>query len=202
MAESFGITTVNSSLIRLQSGELSYITKRIDRTGKGRKIHMLDMFQILEATDKYKSSMEKVGKAISEYSSNTLLDNLKFLELAVFCFITGNNDMHLKNFSMIKNGSDWLLAPAYDLLNATILNPEDLEEFALTLDAKKRKLKRVQFEHLGKLLELNEKQISGVFKRIIEKKNEAFELIEKSFLSDEFKNKYKVLLEHRYATIY
>ena len=201
MAESFGIKTVQSSLIRLESGELSYITKRIDRMESGRKIHMLDMFQILEATDKYKSSMEKVGKAVGEYSSNTLLDKLNFLELAVFCFITGNNDMHLKNFSMIKKGTDWLLAPAYDLLNATIVNPQDSEEFALTLEAKKRKLKRINFEHLGKVLELNEKQIEGVFKRINQNKKIAFDWIGKSFLSDEFKDKYLTLLEDRYAII-
>jgi len=142
---------------------------------------MLDMFQILEATDKYKSSMEKVGKAIGEYSSNTLLDKLNFFELSVFCFLTGNNDMHLKNFSMIKFGEDWLLAPAYDLLNSTIANPEDLEEFALTLDAKKRKLKRHHFEYLGKVLELNEKQIAGVFKRVILNRSVAFEWIKSPF---------------------
>jgi len=98
MAEAFGINTVMSSLIRLQSGELSYITKRIDRTPSGEKIHMLDMFQITEAVDKYKSSMEKIGKALEEYSSNTLLDTFYFLELGIFSFLTGNNDMHLKNF--------------------------------------------------------------------------------------------------------
>lgn len=201
MAESFGIKTVQSSLIRLESGELSYITKRIDRSENGQKIHMLDMFQILEATDKYKSSMEKVGKAIGEYSSNTLLDKLNFFELSVFCFLTGNNDMHLKNFSMIKSGTDWLLAPAYDLLNATISNPEDLEEFALTLDAKKRKLKRNHFEYLGKVLELNEKQIDGVFKRVIGNRNVAEDWIEKSFLSDEYKEKYRALLDQRYGVI-
>ena len=108
IAESFGIKTAQSSLIRLESGELSYITKRIDRSENGRKIHMLDMFQILEATDKYKGSMEKVGKAIGEYSSNTLLNKLNFFELSVFSFLTGNNDIHLKNFSMIKSGTDWL----------------------------------------------------------------------------------------------
>jgi serine/threonine-protein kinase HipA len=101
IAEAFGIQTVPSSLIRLQSGELAYITKRIDRTLTGEKIHMLDMFQILEAFDKYKSSLEKIGKALNEYSDNTLLDKFRFFELSVFCFLTGNNDMHLKNFSMI-----------------------------------------------------------------------------------------------------
>ena len=145
--------------------------------------------------------MEKVGKAIGEHSSNTLLDKLNFLELSVFCFLTGNNDMHLKNFSMIKSGTDWLLAPAYDLLNATIANPEDLEEFALTLDAKKRKLRRIHFEHLGKVLELNEKQIDGVFKRVIGNRTVSFDWIEKSFLSEEYKEKYRHLLEQRYAII-
>src|SRR5690606_34491733 len=94
IAEAFGINTVQSSLIRLQSGELSYITKRIDRTPEGKKIHMIDMFQITESFDKYKSSMEKVGKALGAYSSKPLLDKLYFLELALFSFITGNNDMH------------------------------------------------------------------------------------------------------------
>jgi serine/threonine-protein kinase HipA len=201
MAESFGISTVKSSLIRLASGELSYITKRIDRLENGSKIHMLDMFQILEATDKYKSSMEKVGKAIGEYSSNTLLDKLKFFELSVFCYLTGNNDMHLKNFSMIKKGSDWGLAPAYDLLNATIVNPADLEEFALTLDGKKRKFKRAHFEHLGNTLELNQKQIEGVFKRVHNNKELAYEWVEKSFLSEEYKEKYQRILDMRYAVI-
>jgi serine/threonine-protein kinase HipA len=110
IAEAFRINVVKSSLIRLQSGELSYITKRIDRTDTGEKIHMLDMFQITEAFDKYKSSMEKVGKALNEYSDNTLLDKVYFLEVAIFSFLTGNNDMHLKNFSMINIGDKWILA--------------------------------------------------------------------------------------------
>lgn len=72
IAEAFGIKVVPSSLIRLKSGELSYITKRIDRTVQGEKIHMIDLFQITEAFDKYKSSMEKIGKALKTYSSNPL----------------------------------------------------------------------------------------------------------------------------------
>ncbi len=202
MAEAFGINTVPSSLIRLQSGELSYITKRIDRTPTGEKIHMLDMFQITEAFDKYKSSMEKIGKALNEYSDNTLLDKLYFLELAIFSFLTGNNDMHLKNFSMINTGEQWTLAPAYDLLNVAIVNPDDTEELALTLDGKKKKLKWEHFERLGLQLDLNEKQIKGIAKRFKNNKSIAMEWINNSFLSDEFKVKYKVLLEERYATLF
>jgi len=202
IAESFGIETVKSSLIRLQSGELSYITKRIDRTERGEKIHMLDMFQITEAFNKYKSSMEKIGKALNDYSDNTLLDKLKFFELAIFSFITGNNDMHLKNFSMIHIADTWTLAPAYDLLNVAIVNPEDTEELALTLEGKKNKLKWEHFERLGRNLGLNDKQINGVIKRFQKNKPKAIKWIDNSFLSSDYKQKYKTLLEERYLILF
>lgn len=202
IAEAFGINTVKSSLIRLQSGELSYITKRIDRTDTGEKIHMLDMFQITEAFDKYKSSMEKIGKALNEYSDNTLLDKLYFLELGIFSFLTGNNDMHLKNFSMIHSGDTWTLAPAYDLLNVTIVNPTDTEELALTIEGKKRRLKWENFERLGISLDLNQKQIKGIAKRFQKNKPIAIQWINNSFLSEEYKEKYKALLEERYCTLF
>ena len=202
IAEAFGINTVKSSLIKLQSGELSYITKRIDRTETGEKIHMLDMFQITEAFDKYKSSMEKVGKAINEYSDNTLLDKLYFLELAIFSFLTGNNDMHLKNFSMIHTAETWTLAPAYDLLNVAIVNPDDTEELALTIEGKKKKLKWENFERLGINLGLNEKQIISIAKRFQKNKVIAFRWINNSFLSEEYKEKYKTLMEQRCSTLF
>ena len=202
IAEAFGIKTVKSSLIRLQSGELSYITKRIDRTATGEKIHMLDMLQITEAFDKYKSSMEKIGKALNEFSDNTLLDKLNFLELAIFSFLTGNNDMHLKNFSMINTGDQWTLAPAYDLLNVAIVNPDDHEELALTLEGKKKKLKWEHFERLGKLLDLNDKQLKGMASRFQKNKPIAIQWINNSFLSKEYKEKYKNLLEERYTTLF
>ena len=139
MAEICGITTVMSSLIRLKSGELSYITKRIDRDDNGNKIHMLDMFQILEAFDKYRGSVEKVGKAIKEHSANTLLDLMRFYEIVIFCYITGNNDMHLKNFSVITEDSITRLSPCYDLVNTTIEYNTPDEETALPVRGCKKK---------------------------------------------------------------
>jgi len=201
VAESFGIRVVPSSLIRLLSGELSYITKRIDRSETGAKIHMIDMFQITEAFDKYKSSMEKVGKALGSYSSNTLLDKTFYFDLAIFSFLTGNNDMHLKNFSMIENISGWGLSPAYDLLNVAILFPEDTEELALTLVGKKKKFKREHFEKFGEGLELTSKQIKGTFNRMIKNKSGAFDLIDRSFLSKDMKTAYKEVLEGRYRQL-
>jgi serine/threonine-protein kinase HipA len=90
---------------------------------------MIDMFQIIEVFDKYKSSMERIGKVLQQHSENTLLDLLSFFELTLFSFITGNNDMHLKNFSMIKTNSSWSLSPASflsDVMKAAYL--ETLEE--------------------------------------------------------------------------
>lgn len=198
MAEVFGIKVVPSSLIRLLSGELSYITKRVDRIKTGEKIHMIDMFQITEAFDKYKGSMEKVGKALDSYSSNTLLDKTYFFDLALFSFLTGNNDMHLKNFSMIENVFGWALSPAYDLLNVAIVFPEDTEELALTLVGKKKKLKREHFEQLGEGLGLTPKQIKSAFNRITKNKSNASDWIERSFLSDEMKIAYNNVIEKRY----
>lgn len=202
IAESFGIRVVPSSLIRLASGELGYITRRVDRKGEGEKIHMIDMFQITEAFDKYKSSMERIGKSLSNYSDNPLLDMIFFFELALFSFLTGNNDMHLKNFSMIESASGWILSPAYDLLNVTIINPDDDEELALTMEGKKKKIKREHFERFGDGLGLTPKQLSGVFNRFHKNKETAKLWINNSFLTPEMKESYTTLLEDRYARIY
>jgi len=198
IAAAIGIKVVPSSLIRLLSGELSYITKRVDRTETDSKIHMIDMFQITEAFDKYRSSMEKVGKAIGLYSINPLLDKVIYLDLVIFSFLMGNNDMHLKNFSMIEGPSGWVLSPAYDLLNVAIINPDDKEELALTLNGKKRKLRREHFEQLGNDLGLTSKQIRGSFDRMIKNKSKAITWIDQSFLSDKMKKAYKDLLEIKY----
>jgi len=201
IAEAFGIRVVPSSLIRLATGELSYITKRVDRTDNGKKIHMLDMFQITEAFDKYKSSMEKIGKAIHTYSDNTLLDKIFYFEVSIFTFLTGNNDMHLKNFSMIESPSGWVLAHAYDLLNVAIVFPEDTEELALTLGGKKKKLQREHFERFGKELELTNKQIKSVFNRMGKYKPRAIEWVNNSFLSNDMKEAYIYVLEKRYEQL-
>lgn len=198
MADLFSIDVVSHSLIKLASGELSYITKRIDRAEDGTKIHMVDMFQVLEAFDKYRGSMERIGKAIETYAENTLLDKLRFFELTIFSYLTGNNDMHLKNFSMIKTSYGWALSPAYDLLNVNIVNSEDTEELALTIAGKKKKITIQNFLEFGEGLGLSKKQIDSVLKRFINLKKDAFNLIESSFLSAKMQINYKNVLDNRF----
>jgi len=197
LAELFKINTVPSNLIRLASGELCYITKRIDRKKDNSKIHMIDFLQILELEDKYLGTMEIVGKTIGELSVNTLLDKFYFFELSLFNFIIGNNDMHLKNFSMWLSDIGWVLSPAYDLLNVKIILPEDQDDTALLLGGKKNNFKKGYFDEFGRILKLNEKQISAVYRKLYSWLPLATQLIDVSFLNEKSKTQYKELITQR-----
>ncbi|MDD2635132.1 MAG: HipA domain-containing protein [Bacteroidales bacterium] len=158
LAELFKIDIVPVNMIRLESGELCFITKRIDRNKDGSKKHMIDFLQILELSDKYKGTMETLGKTIGELSVNTLLDKLRFFESTVFNYIIGNNDMHLKNYSMWLSDIGWVLSPFYDLLNVKLILPQDKEDLALLLGGKKKNFNKEYFDRLGTVLKLNDKQ--------------------------------------------
>jgi serine/threonine-protein kinase HipA len=197
LAELFKISIVPVNMIRLQSGELCFITKRIDRNLDGSKNHMIDFLQILELADKYKGTMETLGKTIGELSANTLLDKLRFFESAVFNYVIGNNDMHLKNYSMYLSETGWVLSSFYDLLNVKLILPKDKEDFALMLGGKKENFDKGYFDRLGVVLKLNEKQISVVYKKLAKWLPQANQLIESSFLELDRKKGYKALISER-----
>lgn len=197
LAELFKINVVPFNLVRLVSGELSYITKRIDRKNDGSKIHMIDFLQILELEGKYKGTMEQLGKEIGNLSENTLFDKLRFFELTVFNYIIGNNDMHLKNFSMLLTDTGWILSPAYDLLNVKIILPKDKEDMALNFGGKKFNFQKEYFDRFGSVLQLNDKQINAVYKKIHKWFPKAVELIDESFLNEKNKTSYKELVSKR-----
>lgn len=197
MAQALGIKTVPCALMRMASGELAYITKRVDRTENLEMIHMIDMFQITEAFDKYRSSHERIGDAIDLYSDNTLLDKIRYFEVVLYSFLIGNSDMHLKNFSMIQGNNGWELSPAYDMLNVNIIFPEDKEETALTIFGKKNKIKLDHFSQLGNRLKLTDKQISNTYIKFWHWSKGLGKRIDESFLSEEMKNAYKKLFSER-----
>jgi len=159
------ISTVPHSLIRMKSGSLAYITKRIDRTKNG-KILMEDMCQLTErlTENKYHGSYEQIAKAILKYSVNPGLDVVNLFEQLLFSFLTGNADMHLKNFSLINlPGMGYSLAPAYDLVATALINPGDREDLALTLNGKKQRIKRNDFIAAFNTLKLDVKQQDNLF---------------------------------------
>lgn len=199
LAELADIKTVPHSLIRLKSGTLAYITRRIDRTKKG-KLAMEDMCQLTQrlTEDKYRGSYEQIGKTILRYSTMPGLDLVNFFELVLFSFISGNADMHLKNFSLLEKAEVGMtLSPAYDLVNTMLVNPEDEEELALTLNGKKRKLKKTDFTEAMSKLGLDQKQQKNIFKKMTAAMPKWLKAIDQSFVTPSYKEQYIKILSER-----
>ena len=203
LAEVAKISVVPHSLIRLADGRLGYITKRIDRAKNGEKIDMEDMCQLtLHPTEyKYKGSHEQIAKAIVQYSGTPKLDLTNYMQQLLFCFVTGNNDMHLKNFSLYRPSEDYQLTPSYDLVNVAVANPMDKEELALSLSGHKTKLRLDDFLKAAQVMGIEE----NVVLRLIDSLQKALpkwqELIHDSFLSEEMKNKYEEVILSRLARL-
>ena len=193
------INTVPHSLIRFKDGSLAYITKRIDRDKKGNKIPMEDMCQLTEklTEQEYKGSHEQIAKKIVEFSAYPVLDLINYVEILLFCYLTGNADMHLKNFSLYKKIKETTLTPAYDLLSTKLVIPEDTEELALTLNGKKRKLKRSDFDNLLKTMKVEDKVIENTYNKFRKVLPLWYDFIDISFLPNQMKIDYKALIEHR-----
>lgn len=204
LAELSGIKVVPHSLIRFPDGELCYITRRIDRTSTGEKIQMEDFCQLSEKLTeyKYKGSYEQIAKLIKKHSDSPYLDLANFWEIVMFSFVTGNSDMHLKNFSLFENSDGkYSLTPAYDLISTKLVMPADTEELALTLNAKKRKLTKSDFVVAMENSGLNGRTIQNIFTKITESKESWFSFIDSSFLPDEMKNNYKKLIVNNFESI-
>ncbi len=204
MAETAKMQVVPHSLVRFADGELCYITRRIDRGAHGEKYPMEDLCQLSErlTEHKYKGSYEQIAKTILRYSSAPKLDAVNFWEQVLFSWLTGNADMHLKNFSLYSlNPGIYGLAPAYDLLSTALVLPEDTEELALTLNGRKRKLCRSDFVQAMTASGMDEKVIDNLFKKFIKAIPKWNEWIDVSFLPDEMRGKYKALIAERIGRI-
>lgn len=200
LAEIAKIDVVPHTLMRMADDSLCYVTRRIDRTSKGEKIAMEDFCQLTERQTeyKYKSSYEAIGKTILRYSSVPKMDLTNFIEILLFSWIVGNNDMHLKNFSLYepKEGKP-RLTPAYDMLNAAIVNPRDKEELALTLNGKKSKIKADDFFKAAETLGLPENVMQNLFAKYKAIEEKFVSCIMDSFLSEELKDAYIELISRR-----
>jgi serine/threonine-protein kinase HipA len=204
IAEISGIDVVPHSLIRLNSGKLSYITRRIDRRNEI-KIHIEDMCQMTErlTEHKYKGSYEQIAKAIAKYSANPVLDITNFFEQVLFCFLTGNSDMHLKNFSLIDNpGMGYVLSPAYDMVASSLVVEGDKEELALALNGKKKKIRKKDFLGAINRFDINAKAVENIFNRFRNSVEKWHEFIDISFLPQDMKRSFSELIKGRITNIY
>ena len=206
LAEEIDLEIPLHGLIYSKDQKLTYFIKRFDRYGKGNKYGVEDFAQLAgkNRDTKYDFSMEKVSNIIDNFCTFPAIEKIKLFKLTVFNFLTGNEDQHLKNFSLIAKDNKITFAPFYDLINTTITLTNPVEEIALPLKGKKNKLNRnILVEYWGKeRLELNEQVINQTLNSITEKYERWIKLISKSFLSKERKEKYFALLDERKKLIW
>lgn len=201
LASSVGIKVPVHGLLYCKDDSLTYFIKRFDRLPRNKKVVTEDFAQLsgLTRDTKYNFSMEKLIPVIEKFCTFPVLEKKELLIRTLFNYLIGNEDMHVKNFSVIYHNDKVELAPAYDFLNTTLAMGRAKEEIALPLNGKKRNLKRKDFiEYYGFLkLGLNE----GVIEKILTQLSTGLPiwemLIRTSFLSKDGKEKYLKMIEHR-----
>jgi serine/threonine-protein kinase HipA len=205
LAELIGVEVPLSGMIYSSDGKFTYFIKRFDRYGRNKKLSLEDFAQLAGKSreTKYDYSMEKLITLIDTFCTFPAIEKVKLFRLSIFNFLIGNEDMHLKNFSLITRDNKVELSPAYDLLNTTIVVPKSQEEIALPLAGKKRNLStKILIDYFAKeRLKLNQTIISQVFNKFNTEWNNWEKLIKISFLSNEMKEKYFELMKKRKAVV-
>jgi serine/threonine-protein kinase HipA len=201
-----GIEIPLHGMIYSKDGSRSYFIKRFDRLPKKKRVAVEDFAQLTGQTreTKYSSSMEKVAGVLDQFCTFPLIEKQKLFRLTIFNFLCGNEDMHLKNFSLIRRNGKVEISPSYDLLNTTIAMSNPQEEFALTLAGRKSKItKENLIDYFGsERLGLTSIIIKKTLQEIENQKLKWYKQIQISFLSEEMKKKYVELMSLRWARIF
>ena len=204
MADMAGISTVPHALIKGNKG-LAYITKRVDRNLIDNKVEMLAMEDFCQldlrlTEDKYRGSYERCAKIIQKYSSRVGIDMAEFYIRLVFCFIVGNSDMHLKNFSLIETAEgsgEYVLSPAYDLLPVNANMPADKEQFALAMNGKKQNLRKGDFLKFADTCGISRQTAEKLIENLVKLSPKWIAMCEKSLLTDELKERLTKIITER-----
>ena len=204
MADMAGISTVPHALIK-GSGGLAYITKRVDRNLTKDNIKMLAMEDFCQldlrlTEDKYRGSYERCAKIIKKYSSRIGIDITEFYIRLVFCFIVGNSDMHLKNFSLIETtegSQEYVLSPAYDLLPVNANLPEDKEQFALTMNGKKMHILKGDFLKFASTCDIPRKTAIKLIQNLVSYTPKWLKMCDDSILPDDLKERLRQIIIER-----
>ncbi len=202
IAEAVGMAVPPHGLLTMADGTWCYLVKRFDRLDDGTKLQKETLFQILGAEDKYQGSLEQVGKIIRLHATHMGLETLAFFERVVVCFLIGNGDMHLKNWALLTNlGGTIALAPCYDFVCSNLYLPGEGDS-ALSLNGKKHKLSRTDFDALAVSLHLDAKAARHVFRKLAEAKARVLDLCRSSELSAPLRKKLMEVIESRYRRLY
>jgi serine/threonine-protein kinase HipA len=205
LAEMAGLEVPLHGLVFSKDGSMTYFIKRFDRVGRSRKLAVEDFSQLmgLSRETKYDASMEKVASVIESFCTFPAIEKIKLFRMTLVSFLIGNEDMHLKNFSLVTRQGKIELSPVYDMISTSIVLNPPLEEFALPLMGKKRKLDRsILVDYFAReRLGINERMISRVLSEIGNAVAESRSLIDRSFLRPDLKQRYRSLIEERQARI-
>lgn len=201
LAATCGIEVPDHGLVVSIDGSWTYWIRRFDRAGRKERVPLEDFAQLQGRTreTKYESSMEKVVATVEEFCTFPAVEKKNLALRVLFCFLTGNEDMHLKNFSLISAKGKVALSPAYDLLNSSIVLRDPVEEVALPIRGKKSNLTRKDLvdyfcgERCGLSRKITEEMLRG-----LETDSADWpEVIRHGFLGAEMTEKYLDLLEKR-----
>lgn len=204
LASLVGIKVPLHGMIYNIDGSLTYFIKRFDRLAKKQKIAVEDFSQLLGLSrdTKYESSMEKMVPIVDKHCTFPLLEKAKLFQLIIFNFLTGNEDMHIKNFSLIRRKESVEFSPAYDLLNTSLVL-KTKEEIALPINGKKSNLNRKDLidyfakERLG----LSEATIQSELNKFKKSLTQWSELIDRSFLSEDKRKRYHEMIASRWSRL-
>ena len=204
MADMAGISTVPHALIKGNAG-LAYITKRVDRNLIDNKVEMLAMEDFCQldlrlTEDKYRGSYERCAKIIQRYSSRIGIDMAEFYIRLVFCFIVGNSDMHLKNFSLIETAEgsgEYVLSPAYDLLPVNANMPVDKEQFALAMNGKKTNIRKGDFLKFADTCGISRQTAEKLIENLVKLTSKWIAMCDKSLLPDDLKDRLRKIIAER-----
>ena len=204
LAAAAGIEVPVHGLVYARDGSFTYFIRRFDRDRR-KRLPVEDFAQLSGASreTKYNSSMEKVAAVVDRFCTFPAIERVKLFTRTVVSFLTGNEDMHLKNFSLITRRGRIELAPAYDFVNSSILIKNATEEMALPIGGKKSGLTRPDlFAYFAReRLQLNERVLDDIIGRL----RAAFPIWEKliadSFLSPEKQKAYAALVNARRARL-
>lgn len=203
IASAYAIEVPPHGLVPLMDGELACIVKRFDRGEDGSKLQQEDFQQLLETSDKYDGSFEKIASFIKKHSSVPGLDLIRLFERALLFYVLGNGDAHLKNFSLIRRpGVGYELSPVYDLVSSRLVLPHEAEEMCLSLQGKKKRLSREDFKRLGGHFGLAEKQADNSFDRLSNQRSHIERMIEQSFLKPELRERLLDIFRERCGRVF
>lgn len=211
----YGIETAANGLCFFRDGQMAYITRRFD-VHSGGKYAQEDFASLMGLTRanggsdfKYNNgSYEECAEIIRKYVKAAPIDILRFFRIILFNFVTLNDDAHLKNFSLVSNGREYHLSPAYDLINTTLhlyepcifaLDKGLFKEGMHLMDT--RSVSADDFIELGRRINLPEKVVMQEIKRFTMPNEKADALIDRSFLSDNLKRSYKLSYHYRQSMI-